>query len=122
MGAISVKFHTEIDQFLTGYTKNKANVLTKIGKIGVANIKSETPVLTGRLQSGNDYNVDKDTVNFINDTPYASYVERGTWKQSANPYMRRGFNKSLPAFRSILLNGLAPSNKNYNVTIDSFDI
>ncbi len=117
MPAVNVKYTSGVDKFLSQFKKNKHNSLTKIGLIGVANIKSETPVDTGLLKDSNDYRVVNDDVEFFNNTNYASYVEYGTYKQSANPYTRRGINKSIPAFKSILQSGLSTSSSNYNINL-----
>jgi HK97 gp10 family phage protein len=75
-------------------------------KIGEDNIKAETPVLTGNLKTSNRTEQDGDTGYFINDADYASYVEYGTYKQSPNPFMRRGITKSIPEFAKIIVEEL----------------
>ena len=44
----------------------------------MAYLKSETPVRTGRLQAGWRMNFGGSSVSFVNDTPYAEYVNDGT--------------------------------------------
>lgn len=69
----------------------------------IRTIKSDTPVDTGRLQRSVSAEVDSSESKLTVGSPvhYAGYVEGGTSKMSANPYLRRGLMKSLSSIKRI---------------------
>lgn len=83
------------------------STLKDMGKTGKNNIRKETPVQTGNLRSENGYEIEGITLYFYNTADYAPYVELGTHKQSANPFMRRGIQGSISSFTKILTNNLS---------------
>lgn len=89
-----VKFNSEVDKFLRNQTKKRDDAIKEIGQKGEDNIRKETPVDTGNLQQQNSHAVSGTFVIWYNKASYSPYVELGTYKQRANPFMRRGINKT----------------------------
>ena len=100
---MEIKYTNRVPQFLRRFNTGKDQALADISRVGVDNIKGETPVDTGLLRSSNKSKIKGDDVVFYNDEEYAPYVEFGTFVQSANPFMRRGLAKSYGSFLSILI-------------------
>lgn len=103
---MQTKYTSKVQQFLSKYKLLKAEALDEMGNTGVDNIKDETPVDTGALKDANDYRIENNIVYFINNQEYAPFVELGTSKMSAQPFMRTGINKSKGEFWKIIVNNL----------------
>jgi len=88
------------------YETNKKQFLLEAKEIGLNNINSETPVITGNLRSGNKATISKDGVEFFNAVDYFIFVHNGTTYKSANPYMMRGLTISKAEFVSSLIGNL----------------
>lgn len=89
------KFQEELRQAInTSYDE--------IGKTVVQHIKEVSPVITGNLRDSTDYSIEQDGLYVENKAPYAAYVEFGTYKQSAQPFMRQGIAKSVPDIVKII--------------------
>lgn len=89
------------------YVRNAiADSFEEMASIGTTNIKRETPVRTGNLKQSNKTEIEPEELDFINDADYAAFVELGTYRQSANPFMRRGIAKSIPEFSRIIVRNL----------------
>lgn len=99
---IKSKFNSKVDEFLRNTDNRKQNALDRIGEVGLKNIKDETPVDTGELQKANNFKAVRNTIAWYNIKHYAPWVELGTYKMHANPFMRRGINKSKREFVEIL--------------------
>ena len=80
----------------------RKDTLEKMGQIGNLNIKATTPRDTGFLLDHQRYEIKGNKLYFVNDTLYATYVELGTYKQYANPFMRRGIRSSYPQFAKVI--------------------
>lgn len=106
-GIATVKLTSNIPTFLKILRARKIpKALNDMGKAGKANIDATTPFDTGELLSKNRYSVRFATLYFINDAAHAPFVELGTYKSYANPFMKRGIRNSFTAFSSILLRRL----------------
>ena len=103
MASVETKYVNKIPQFLRKYNTGKDTSLEQMANLGLGNINGETPIDTGNLLAGNKSKVVQDDVAFYNDEEYAPHVELGTINQSANPFMRRGVNKSKGGFLRILV-------------------
>lgn len=53
------------------------------------------PVDTGRLRGSIDHNTESDKFQIGTNVTYATYVEKGTSKQQAQPFLKPGINRSL---------------------------
>lgn len=103
---ITTTYKSNVANFLASLRLVSEKALVDMAALGVQNIKSETPVITGHLKESNKADVKDKSIYFTNEAKYAAYVELGTFLQSSNPYMRRGINKSRQEFLRILVNNL----------------
>jgi HK97 gp10 family phage protein len=103
---MGVTYKSNLNQFLTKLKVDTNKAYNKMGAVGVANIKKETPVKSGDLQKANYFSIESGQLFFINPVLYAVFVEFGTYKQSANAFMRRGIVGSNNQFISIITNEL----------------
>jgi len=68
--------------------------LNQAGRIVMSYLQTETPVRKGFLKSQNGYEVEPPFLIIYNKAPYAKWVEFGTYRMYANPYMRRSIDMS----------------------------
>ena len=69
-------------------------LMQKVGVIVEQNCKDLCPVRTGKLQADITANVTDKEVSVGNTLDYALYVNLGTRKQQANPYLENGMLQS----------------------------
>lgn len=105
VGTLSYKSYA--NQFLNHLTGSTKKTLESMGEIGQTRIRANTPKDTGFLTSKNRYQIIGGVLWFINSSPYASFVELGTYRMSANPYMRRGIIQSYPDFSRTIYRDMA---------------
>ena len=81
-----------------------AEALRKIGEASRAYAKQKCPVRTGNLQRSIDYDVDENAqeVSLGTNVHYAAYVELGTYKMRARPYLRPAMNDHLAEYARII--------------------
>lgn len=76
--------------------------LRDIGKTAVGYATDKVPVRTGNLKSSIAYDSDDEKVIIGSDVHYASYVELGTSKMAAQPYLRPALQDHTDEYRGIL--------------------
>ena len=76
-----------LDAIMGGLQSNKEAALQEIGDRVVKRAQELVPVDSGNLQRSIHAEVDGDTLNIAADADYASYVELGTSKMAAQPYL-----------------------------------
>lgn len=104
---ISVKFKANTKSVEALFKKNLEQGLSEGSDFVLQKIKNETPVDTGNLRQSNEKKkISYDAVVLHNTADYANYVEAGTYKQSANPFFRRGLIASSRDFFRILINNM----------------
>ena len=69
--------------------KELKDALPDIAAAGVNAIKSDCPVDTGNLRNHITGEVSGDSIIWVSGVEYSSYLEFGTSRMSANPFMRR---------------------------------
>ena len=96
------------------YTSYKKEVLAKIeaaipkalevvGGTGERHVKDITPVDTGRLRNSIAHNmIESHAVGIGTSVEYAPYVEFGTCKMGAQPYLRPGIESHASEFADII--------------------
>ena len=62
--------------------------LHRLGEIGAQEARRIVPVDTGRLRASIRYEIEDEELHLQADTPYAGFVEYGTHRQRAQPYLR----------------------------------
>lgn len=61
-----------------------------------------TPVDTGRLRASIAHNTESDRFQVGTNVEYAVYVEKGTSKQKAQPFLKPGINRTVPLIQGIV--------------------
>ena len=83
--------------------KNEAvkKALTIIGLKAERYAKEVCPVRTGRLRNSISHDNDGQTVYVGTNVEYAPYVETGTWKMKAQPYLRPSIENHIQEYQKI---------------------
>lgn len=110
---MSFKFKSNKKQVQQQMNKANINMLEAIGKAAEGYVKLDTPVgqyptgsgrVGGALRDSINYKVDKDGVyvgSTLTSEDYPIYVEKGTSKMAAQPYISSGVMSNLAALRVI---------------------
>lgn len=77
--------------------------LEAIGMTAQMYVAGKAPVDTGRLRNSITYQVEAatNTVHVGTNVEYARYVEEGTYKQRAQPYLRPGITDHIDEYQRI---------------------
>jgi HK97 gp10 family phage protein len=75
------KFKRQLDE-------NQKAALELTGELLKKYMDNDTPVDTGVLKSNNMAEIIRNELTLYNNTPYAKFVEFGTYKMRAQPFMR----------------------------------
>ena len=78
------------------------SALREIGERAVGDATDIVPVRTGNLRQSIGYSSDDSQVIIGSDVPYASYVEEGTRRMRARPYLRPAMTDHLEEYREII--------------------
>ena len=81
--------------------KTMERALEKIGMVGEAYAKEECPVDTGTLRNSISHAVDDNTAIIGTNVEYAPYVELGTSKMDAQPYLRPAVENHIKEYKEI---------------------
>ncbi len=81
--------------------KRIAGVLTELAPIIVSSAKRRCPVDTGRLRRSISSVVGKNKLTVGSRVLYAAYVEGGTPKMAAQPYLRTGLMENLRRIKAV---------------------
>jgi HK97 gp10 family phage protein len=85
--------------------KNAKNQSLKaVRDFGLNVMDSNVAVRTGKLKSGNKATIHGDSVIFQNDIIYAPYVEFGTYKMTARPFIGLISDQYSGQLKSIIMN------------------
>jgi len=103
---MSVVYHSRKSNFYRFLYRNLGLAKPKIGEQVVDNIDKETPVDTGDLLQATEWFLKGGDLYVQNTIDYAPYVELGTYKKRANPFMKRGINNSMSQIANILIKEL----------------
>jgi HK97 gp10 family phage protein len=82
-------------------TENQKPSLEAIGKFLKEKMDGYTPVDTGKLKSRNSYAIVNNELQLHNDCEYAGFVEHGTYKMSAQPFMKPAAYNHLAEIKQI---------------------
>lgn len=90
--------------------KNLEAAAVAIGALVLAEIKARTPVDTGFLRRSNQYEIESIAnqlaIIFFNDASYAQYIELGTYKTDAQPYMGPAIDEAQQIVETVVINHL----------------
>lgn len=99
---MSYRFNDNTEQAIRHVTAAVRKSFSTMAVIGKAHIDAETPEKTGYLKSQNTTEQNHDELLFVNEADYAVYVEYGTYKTYANPFMRRGIANATSDFARVI--------------------
>lgn len=98
-----IKFIDNTAQVLKEMKKKKETALEIIGAKAESYAKMLCPVLTGRLRNSISHaQLNEDTEVIGTNVHYAPYVEMGTRRQRAKPYLRPAAENHSAEYRSII--------------------
>lgn len=83
-----VTFTDNTAEFMERIENGVEAAMKELGESVAERAKEYCPVDTGRLQESITATADGTTVTVGSDVEYAAYVELGTYKMSAQPYLR----------------------------------
>ena len=89
------------DEVIDDMKKTMERALEKIGMVGEAYAKEECPVDTGTLRNSISHAVDDNTAIIGTNVEYAPYVELGTSKMDAQPYLRPAVENHIKEYKEI---------------------
>lgn len=99
-----MKYKSNKKQVLKAMDGAKKNMLEALGKAGEGFVKLAAPVDTGALRDSIDYKVDGDSVlvgSTLTSEDYPIYLEKGTSRQGAQPYIHPGIHDNISQLKSI---------------------
>lgn len=99
-----VRVINRIGEFIGILDRKKRMAMDEIGRFCLDKMNYYVPVDTGFLQSKNDYKVSgffNLKLTLMNDCYYAGFVEFGTVKMTAQPFMRPAFENHMGEIRAI---------------------
>lgn len=102
---MSVTFISNVKQALQAMDQAKSRALEIIGGKAESYAKKECPVDTGRLRNSITHQrYDENTEVIGSNVEYAPYVELGTHKQAARPFLRPAAENHAAEYKQVLEN------------------
>lgn len=102
-----VHFRSYIPVFLTQLGRNIPNALNKTGEVGISKLNKHVPVDTGFMKSRNAYITGSNYVDIGNyNCSYNAFVELGTYKQHAKPFVKPSAFNYVNEYERVLVNEL----------------
>ena len=100
---MDVKIESHKDEILSELNRWAVGVaLEKIGLVAERYAKQLCPVDTGRLRNSITHGTDANSVYIGTNVEYAPYVELGTRRQHAQPYLRPAITNHMEEYKKIL--------------------
>lgn len=99
-------YKSNVDKFFAQNEEKIHSGLEEVGAMLKGEIRSATPVITGKLRDSNDYQVDNKELTLYNTAEYAKFVELGTIFQVAQPFMRETIYKNVSKISEIIKSNL----------------
>lgn len=106
-----VKYQSNRRQVKQRMDNAKENMLTAVGMAGRDYIKLLTPVDTGALRGSINYKTTDNAVHIgstLTSEDYPVYVEKGTRKMKAQPYIEPGIKLNLKSLKNIAKRNYKP--------------
>lgn len=100
MSVIIVK--DSVDECLTALAKAKVRGLNAIGLAAENHAKKICPVDTGRLRNSISHTQDGDSAYIGTNVEYAPYVELGTSKMGARPYLKPAATEHNDEYKALM--------------------
>jgi HK97 gp10 family phage protein len=99
---MSVKFQDNSAEILKAFEEATERALEKIGLVAEGYAKKLAPVDTGRLRNSISHEVDGQDVYIGSNVEYAPYVELGTARQKAQPFLKPAATEHSQTYKGIL--------------------
>jgi HK97 gp10 family phage protein len=101
--AIDVKITDNSGEFLDALSEQIEQALTAIGLTAESYAKRDCPVDTGRLRNSitNAVRTDEKAVYIGSNVEYAAYVELGTTRMKARPYLKPAATEHSAEYKSL---------------------
>ena len=99
---VTINVENNANLVLTELEHEMEKALVKCGLQAQTFAKSLCPVDTGNLRNSISYIVEGDTVYIGTNTEYAPYVELGTYKMAARPYLEPAISGHIGTYESII--------------------
>lgn len=93
---------SHVDEVKTEVNGAAARALEMIGLVAERYAKMKCPVDTGRLRNSITHETDPETVYIGTNVEYAPYVELGTHRQKAKPYLKPAMLDHIKEYEKIL--------------------
>lgn len=103
----SYSFEDNTGEILKAFENARDRALEAIGQTAENYAQKSCPVDTGRLKNSIGHRVDKEDVYVGTESvPYSIFVEMGTHKKAARPFLRPAAQNHTAEYRGILQNSL----------------
>lgn len=99
---MSVRITDNSREVLSAFEEAKTRGLERIGLEAEGYAKDLCPVDTGNLRNSISHLVDEDSAYIGTNVEYAPYVELGTVKQKAQPYLKPAAADHTQTYRNIM--------------------
>ena len=99
---MNVTFKDNSAEILKAFEQATERGLEKIGLVAEGYAKKLTPVDTGRLRNSITHEVDGNDVYIGSNVEYAPYVELGTTRQKAQPFLKPAATEHSQTYKGIL--------------------
>ncbi len=99
--AIDVKITDNSGEFLNALPEQIERALIAIGMTAESNAKGYCPVDTGRLRNSISNTHDANSVYIGTNVEYAAYVELGTRRMGARPYLKPAVENHVSEYKSL---------------------
>ena len=98
-----MEFKSNKENVIKAITESKKDILDTIGAFVEAEAKLRTPVDTGTLRRSINFVVDEgeSSVTIGTNVEYSSYVEKGSSKQKAQPFLTPAIEENLIKLQEI---------------------
>jgi HK97 gp10 family phage protein len=83
-------FESHLDDVLKAYRESKNQMLNNIGIFGTSEAQLRAAVDTGNMRRSTTFDIPSENevdIGTTNEAPYAIYVEKGSSKQNAQPFI-----------------------------------
>ena len=108
MAKVTVKVNSNKQAILDEFRQQKKVALEAVGLQGETNAKMEITAVgavdTGRLRNSLTHATDEDSAYIGTNVEYATYVEMGTSKMKARPYLEPAVTNHVDEYRELVEN------------------
>lgn len=102
MAEVEIEFKTNLKDVISELETKAARALEAVGMQGENYAKRLCPVDTGNLRNSITHTTDEDTAYIGTNVEYAAYVELGTLKTKAQPYLRPAAENHTAEYKEII--------------------